>query len=215
MTKTAPTSKIQYITEPYAAKPASEQKSKSQGISDSYAEAGSNAYKGLVAGNKAKAEPIAEGVIGEMMDAAENKPIRKLTYYDKIQNILSAYASIGDTKENVGRDINGDIPVIPDLRKDILDGHNMLNVPMRPVVQRYSALEKVLIKMLTTAKRSLKSDRVCNMTATEIRSMQSYEKKLNEALANCRQQLGDAINCRNQQIKEDEFAWLNKEQSDA
>ncbi len=210
MTKAAPAPKVSYITEPYAPASTTEQRPKSQTIDDSYADAGPDAYKGLVAGNTPKSESIAQGAIGDMMDAMSNIQTKELTYSQKIQNILSGYANIADTKEAMGVDIKGDIPLVPNFRKEIVDGHALADMPMRPVVQRYEGLMKVLDKMIGAAKAALSPKNAASMTAAEIRSLHSYQKKLEETMRYCGQQLRDAKDCLNSKIDDgSEFDWID------
>lgn len=60
---------------------------------------------------------------------------------------------------------------------------------MGPVVERYAALEKVLIVMYDDLKLSLNSRNMSSMTASEIRSLNQYKEKLVESLRECRAEL--------------------------
>ncbi len=160
---------------------------KAQSVGDAYCASAANPYKGLLGG---KAECIEGGVLSEMYYASSEGPRVRRDAYDAIQDILRGIMDT-DTRELPPTDINGDIPYVPELHKDILKGKlSCKSYEYDAVIQRYAALEKTLVAMANTAYASLDPANSWAMNADEIRSLKSYCKKIEEALFDCRREMG-------------------------
>lgn len=240
MTKTTPAPKISFIREPYQepSKPAS--KGKAQAVGDNYKTTGKNAYKSLVIGKNSKAveieqddlinmldgidgiegtdtsetETVAQGAVGDMVDAAENTATtRPLTEYEKYQNLMASIVGMDNAGDGTTIATNeiAEIPVVPDLYKEILYLKDKEDVPMAPVVQRYSALEQVLTEMLDNAKNALSPENSAKMTGGEIMSTKVFKDKVKEALLECRKNLKDSITLYNEELARKEAERIEAE----
>lgn len=207
MTKTNPTYKSSSVTPPKANE---EQKPKAQTAEkaqDAYKAASPDAYKGLLSGSY-KAESLEGGCLNEMREYEDGtKSYRYTPTYDQhIQNLISS-RMLGPTRKYPARDTLGNIPRVPNLQKDILsltkieDGNTPYVDLMENVVDRYSALEKVLVTMYNNLLIALDSRNSWRMTAGEIREMISYKDKLGEALNYCRVQYEQATSILRDQKK--------------
>lgn len=176
---------------------------KAQSLGDSYAASASNPYKGLLDG---KAESIDGGVISEMYYASSEGPRVRRDAYDAIQDILRGIMDT-DTREIPPTDINGDIPYVPDLHEDILKGKLACkSYEYDAVIERYVALEKTLVAMANTANASLVPNNMCNLSTDEIRYLKSYCKKIEEALFECRREMGLAKKAQLHELEAEEKA---------
>ncbi|MFH1830959.1 MAG: hypothetical protein ABH871_09325 [Pseudomonadota bacterium] len=197
MVKTGATPKVSYVTPSPADEPT---KTKAQTVEgDAYSSGLSNTYNSLING-KPKAESIDGGVINEMYEASSKQGARKNDYHSHMQNLIGSLM-IGEARERPAYDTVGNIPYVPDLQGDILK-NTAMHKNMKPIVERYAALEKVLITMFDNLRVTLHPSKMSQMTASEIRSLRSYAKKLNATLGECRTELKMAHQIYQQQIKE-------------
>ena len=188
MTKTNATYKISSV-KPLPKEEATGPKAQSvKGADDAYNASSPDAYKDLIKGNF-KAEPINGGVLGEMAEASSEPARRGNDYYGQIQDLIGSLMMDGGNIP--AEDTVGNIPYVPDLEKDILDG-TTLHEHMEPVVERYGALEKVLITMYDNLRIALHPNNSYRMSVGEISSMNAYREALEEALRDCRFQLAKA-----------------------
>lgn len=191
MTKTNTTYKVPSIKPSQAEEKFKPKAQKLGGSGDAYKTGSSNAYKGLLDG-KAKAEALNGGVLSEMAEAeaSENSYERRTDSHSQMQDFLGNFM-LGDSRSRPASDTQGNIPQVPDLQRDILDRTN-LEENMGPVVARYAALEKTLIMLYDTARLAIHPRNMDSMSASELRSLQQYEDKLEDTLRECREQLADA-----------------------
>ena len=200
MTTTNSTYKVSTIKPSAAEEKVDFKSQQANGPEDAYKSTSADAYKDLINGNF-KAEPINGGVLSEMADASHKERRLKRDYHSQMQNVIGSLM-MGDARQTPASDTVGDIPYVPKLEEDIFKGTS-LHKHMEPIVQRYAALEKVLISMYDNLRVSLHPTRTCNMTSFEIRSLYSYKEKLKEALGACRTQLGRAHDYYQKQLKEE------------
>lgn len=157
-----------------------------KGSQDSYKACSGDAYESLING-QFKAEALNGGVLSEMAEASREDSEVRTDYHSQIQALLGNLL-IGEARSRPAQDTRGDVPHVPDLEKEILRG-TTLHEHMEPIVERYAALEKVLIVMYDNLKISLHPRNMASMTASEIRSLNQYKEKLVESLRECRDQL--------------------------
>ncbi len=198
MVQTNATPKVSYVKPSPADEHAQNKAQEAKG--DVYSSGSADNYKNLIKG-EFKAEAIDGGVISEMYDAASGKRTVKRDYYSQMQNLIGGLM-VGEARERPAYDCVGNIPYVPDLEKDILR-HTCLHENMKPVVERYAALEKVLITMYDNLRVALHPTKMSQMTASEIRSLQAYAKKLKKTLAYCRSQLSLAHDFLKKQIEQE------------
>jgi len=161
---------------------------KADGPGDAYQTSSSDAYKNLINGGL-KAEAIDGGVLSEMAEASSHPTRVKNDYYSQMQDLIGTLM-VGEA-HTPAQDTVGNIPYVPDLEKDILDG-TTLHEHMEPIVERYGALEKVLITMYDNVRIALHPTNSSRMTSSEIRSLNAYRDALEEAISECRAQLEKA-----------------------
>jgi len=206
MTKTNATAKVSYVKPDAFEKPKASNEAKAQAATDVYKSSDADAYKSLIGGN-VKAESFEGGVLEEMFDAASNVPQQRQGYYDRMQDFLGTMM-VGDARWKAPQDTVGDIPYVPDLHKDILKYDVEKAKMMEPVVERYSALKKVLSDMIDVATASLHSRNMSKMTASEYRSMEAYRRKLKLTLRECNIQMERAEEyLEKQKAKENAGIW--------
>lgn len=186
MTTTNTTYKVSSITPAAASEQPTPKKTQTSKVKDAYTPSSADAYKSLVNG-QFKAESLEGGVLSEMAEASSEERSVRTDYYSQIQNLLGTFL-VGETRSRPAQDTGGDIPHVPDLEKEILKG-TTLHEHMEPVVERYAALEKVLIVMYDDLRLSLHPRNMSSMTASEIRSLNQYKEKLVASLRECRAQL--------------------------
>jgi len=197
MTKTNTTYKVSTVKPSEASQPFDPKAQKSGGPKDVFENASPDAYKGLVKGNF-KAEPIDGGVLGEMAEASVEPRRVSQSRYDQMQDLIgSLMCDEGGSASPA--DTVGNIPYVPNLHDDILKGTNLIQ-NMKPVVERYAALEQVLIAMYDNLRAALSPRNAWSMSVSEINSLKRYKAKLEETLADCRFQLKQAHELLNDQI---------------
>jgi hypothetical protein len=205
MTKTNATYKISKV-KPLPKEEAFDPKAqKANGADDAYNASSPDAYKDLIKGNF-KAEPINGGVLGEMAEASSKPSRRKNDHYSQMQDLIGTLV-VGEAR-TPAQDTVGNIPYVPDLEKDILDG-TTLHEHMEPVVERYGALEKVLITMYDNLRIALHPNNSYRMSSSEIRSMNAYREALEEALRDCRFQLAKAHDLLRKQKNADKIDYVD------
>jgi len=188
MTKTNTTYKVSSV-KPLPKDEAFDPKAqKATGAKDAYQASSPDAYKDLIKGNF-KAEAIDGGVLSEMAEASSQPQRVKSDYYSQMQDLIGTLM-VGEAR-TPAQDTVGNIPYVPDLEKDILDG-TTLHEHMEPIVERYGALEKVLITMYDNVRIALHPTNSSRMTSSEIRSMNAYRDALEDAIRECRTQLEKA-----------------------
>lgn len=188
MTKTNATYKVSSV-KPLPKDEAPDPKAKAaKGTGDAYETSSPDAYKDLIKGNF-KADALDGGVLSEMAEASSKQTRAKGDYYSQMQDLIGTLM-VGEAR-TPAQDTVGNIPYVPDLEKDILDG-TTLHDNMEPVVERYGALEKVLITMYDNVRIALHPTNSSRMTSSEIRTMNAYRDALEDAIRECRFQLGKA-----------------------
>jgi hypothetical protein len=199
MTQTNATPKVSYVTPVASEDPSAPATAKAQSLDDSYgtSDADVSKYKGLVAGSHAKAEPIDGGVLSEMANAESNEPQRAQTHFERIQQVLAGLIPARGDIQSLQDKLTA-IPYVPDLDKDFSE----LPEHMEPIVQRYAALEKVLMAMSRQIKVARKPKHSYALSPAEVRSLNRYQKRLNAAIADCQRERAKAMDALNDQIKQ-------------
>lgn len=156
--------------------------SKASAVGDAFALKGSDHYKGLVEGRNMKASELEE--LSEAVNSPQSKRCQ-----DPIQALLGNLM-IGEARERRPSALDHEMPYVPDLQKDILN--KVPDIGLKPVVQRYAGLEKVIMALIQETEKSLHPSNMSRMKTGEIRALRSYREALELNLRECRQQLDKA-----------------------
>lgn len=164
---------------------------------DDYISQGSNPYRNLVSGQpRAISAPPPDNStpIGDMMGVIQNE--RTGRRQDPMQAFIGSLMMGDDGAGPSPTDF--EIPRVPMLQRDILR-RNTAGVRLRPIVQRYAALERVIGNLISNAQRAINSAGISNMDSREIESLREYKSELRERLILCRDQLAEARRAYNQE----------------
>lgn len=151
---------------------------------DVYVNSGPDAYKGLVAGKGAKADAIAEGYVGEMVDSIEEGPPQRRR--DPIQELLDRFVIDEDLPKS---DEELWVPNVPDIEV-VFKVNGRGNA--RALVERYWALDKYIGALNRKAKNWLSPNNMHRFNSAELRAIIKYRGKLKKAQVKCRQMLEKA-----------------------
>jgi hypothetical protein len=204
MTKTSFDPKISYITPSNASSPVSEKDKSAFKSSDAFVTAKKSKYQTLLSGNHPKGDSIDPGVINEMQNAEQQVAAAPVSAYEQTQYLIGGLM-VGEVLEKYPMDYLDNIPNVPNI-KDIVSETSAFHDNNEPIVQRYAALEKVIVAMYSENNRALAPQLMCQYTAPELRALQAYRGKLDETLSYCREQLGLAKGYLRNQIERQEKA---------
>lgn len=158
-------------------------------IRDAYGSAGANPYKNIISGQPraASLSPDDSTPIGDMMN--EIRGVERGPRMDPMQAYLSTLMMGDDVPGPTPSDF--ELPNVPLLQRDILR-RNRAGLGMGAIVERYSALEKVIKGLMSNAQRTINSADMSQISAHEIESLRDYKGLLRERLILCREQLAEA-----------------------
>lgn len=153
---------------------------------DSFESGNPNRYKSMISGGNAKAVELP---IEEMIDAIDEAVTESSNHTwnnDPLQAFLKDTMMMGDQ-----------------LGGPVADGHTYLNVPdfseltqlglkstaeLKPIVDRYYGLQKVLEKLVGETKRSLEPSNSYKMSHGEIQAQRKYLSNLKKQMWDCLEQ---------------------------
>ncbi|MBT3181808.1 MAG: hypothetical protein HN337_04770 [Deltaproteobacteria bacterium] len=131
---------------------------------DTYITSSSNGYGDLVTGKNGT-------------DARQH-PRR----FEAVQDILTGLTMPKTRLDHV-------VPHVPDLEQEIFKINPEQHDNMKPVVQRYIGLEKVILAHLAENKKMLDPVNMNQLSADEIEDLRAYRGELEDTLQYCNQQL--------------------------
>lgn len=167
---------------------------------DSYVNEAANPYRNLVSGQtKAVSIPPPDNTtpIGDLMSVVRNERARGRQ--DPMQAFIGTLMMGDDGAGPSPSDF--ELPAVPLLQRDILN-RNTAGIGMKPIVERYVALERVIQNLISNAQSAINSATTTHMDPREIESLREYEGKLMERLILCRDELAKARRAYNREQTE-------------
>ena len=136
-------------------------------VSDAYNDASKNSYQKLCSG------------VVELPERMEEQR------YRAVQDVLGGLM-LPETR------VQHTLPAVPKLEEDIFALNSEQHMHMKPIVERYVALEKVINAHITENNALLDPDNMSLLTTDEVEDLWRYHYELQETLRECHEELSKA-----------------------